>query len=177
MATKVEPKVEEVVAKAEPVKEKETPKEEKKEEKETKEMSALDKSFETLKGLVVKAKGGQMDTDAINRAFAEIGTTVEREVAPAPKPVDVNDIAAIIKSAVAEAMTPMNVRLAQVEAKLGNGVPANSGGVVKSKALSLNPGGVRPEELVQRAGIPSGPVRKLSQIEKLSRRSTGLPES
>lgn len=138
-----------------------------------KDMSTLDKSFEALKALVEAGKSGTPDVEAINKAFSEIGTTVEKEFAPAPKAFDPNDIAAIVKSAVEEVVAPLRIELATLKAGYAQKSDTVSTGIVKSKALSLNPGGVKIDEMIQRAGVPTQPTRKLSQIEMLARKSTG----
>jgi hypothetical protein len=141
---------------------------EKKEEK--KEMSATEKAFKSLMDSM-----NSKNPEEAQRAFAELGTEVEKAFAPEPKPVDANDLAAIVKSAVEAAMAPMAIKLATLEAaQKSNTVSTDS--VVKSKALSLNPGGLDINSIVQRSGqpvAPQAPVRKLSQIEMLARKSTG----
>jgi len=153
----------------------ESPEEDKKgDEKEMK--SALDKSFEDLKSLVAKAKSGELDADAINKAFAELGSTVEKEVAPEPKPVDASNIAEIIRSAVEQAVTPLKVEIATLKSSLaGKDTVSTQGGVVKSKALTIG-GYPTQETLIQRAvqAQPTQPARKLTQIEQIARKSTGV---
>jgi hypothetical protein len=157
-----------VNAKAEAKEDEEEPKEEKKE------MSVAEKAFKSLMENV-KNK----NAEEVQRAFAELGSEVEKAFAPEPKAFDPNDLAAIVKSAVEEVVAPLRIELATLKAgQLNNTV--SSEGVVKSKALSLNPGGQKIEDLVKRGGysnVPSAqPVRKLSQIEMLARRSTGLQD-
>jgi hypothetical protein len=150
---------------------KEVEKEEKEVKEETKEMSAVEKSFVSLQEAI---KSG--DVDAVNKAFGSLGTSVEGEFKPVEKPVDANDIAAIVKSAVAEALAPVIIDIATLKAGAGRDTVSNSG-IVKSKALSLNPTGQKPEDIVRRSGqqVANQPMKQLSQIEKLARRSTGLP--
>lgn len=149
------------------VKEEDVKKEEK---KETEEMSSVEKAFVSLQTAI-----GSKNVDEVNKAFAALGTSVEKEFKGEPKPVSADDIEAIVKSAVAEAVAPLNVEIAQLKAAQGQVTPAVNG-VVQSKALSLNPGGLNIQDIVKRSGapVPDQPTRKLSQIEKLARRSAGL---
>jgi len=55
--------------------------------------------------------------------------------------------------------------------KAGQSNTVSSGGITKSKALTLS-GGTRPEDFIQRA--TQQPTRKLTQIEQIARKSTGL---
>lgn len=163
---KVEKAVEEVPAKAEVKDEK--PEEEKKEEK--KEMSATEKAFKSL----MDSMNSKNPEDA-QRAFAELGTEVEKAFAPEPKAFDPNDLVAIVKSAVEDVVAPLRIEIATLKAQRS---AASPDGVVRSKALSLNPGGMKIEDIVKRSVAPTQPTRKLSQIEMLARKSTGaqLPE-
>jgi hypothetical protein len=143
--------------------------EEKKEEK--KEMSATEKAFKSLMSSIQNKSA-----EEAQRAFAELGTEVEKAFAPEPKAFDPADLAAIVKSAVEDVVTPLRAEIAMLKAAQNNTV--STGPVAKSKALSLNPGGLKIEDVVKRAGMAPAPTRKLSQIELLARRSTGaqLPE-
>src|SRR5688572_17079324 len=69
--------------------EEDEPKEEKKE------MSAVEKAFQTLQSQLTSK-----NPEEIQRAYAELGVEVEKAYVPETKPVDVNDIAAIVKSVV-----------------------------------------------------------------------------
>lgn len=134
------------------------------------ELSPVEKAFASLKDAIAGK-----NVDAVNQAFAALGTSVEGEFKSEPQATAPDDIAAIVKSAMAEAIAPLTVRIAQLEAQKSM-VPSN--GVVASKALSLNPGGLNINDIVKRSGAPVAPdqpVRKLSQIEKLARKSAGLP--
>lgn len=163
---KVEKAVEEVPAKAEVKDEK--PEEEKKEEK--KEMSATEKAFKSL----MDSMNSKNPEDA-QRAFAELGTEVEKAFAPEPKAFDPNDLAAIVKSAVEDVVAPLRIEIATLKAQRS---AASPDGVAKSKALNLNPSGMKIEDIVKRSAAHTQPTRKLSQIEMLARKSTGaqLPE-
>lgn len=137
---------------------------------EVKEMSEIDKSYARLNAAITSK-----DVNAVNEAFAALGTNVEKAFTPEPKAFDPNDMAAIIKSAVEDAVAPLRMELATLKAGQTQRVDTvSNGGVVKSKALSLGGFG-KPEQMVQRSGQTQGPVRKLSQIEMLARKSTGAP--
>lgn len=136
-------------------------------EEEKMEKSALDNAFATLKSLVEK----RATVDEINQAFAGLGTEVEKAYVPAEqKLTDNTNIAEIVKSAVEAAVTPLRVEIATL--KSAQATPAQ-GNVVKSKALTLNNTGMKPEDYIQR--VAPQPTRKLSQIEQIARKSTGLP--
>lgn len=138
------------------------------EEKEV-EKSTLDKSYEALKSALGSAKS----VAEVQAAFNALGTEVEKSyVAPPP---NAQDIAEIVRSAVEAAVNPLNLKLATLEAQL-NGVAATgegSGGVVRSKALNISHF-QRPDQMIAKAITGQQPARKLSQIEELARRSTGL---
>ena len=139
------------------------------EKEEKKEMSATEKAFKSLMDSV-KNKSAE----EAQRAFAELGAEVEKAFAPEPKAFDPNDLAAIVKSAVEEVVAPLRIEMATLKAGYAQKNDTVSNGVVKSKALSLNPGGLTPQDLVKRSvGQPVQPTRKLSQIEMLARKSTG----
>lgn len=146
---------------------KDEPEAEDNKKEEAMEKSALDNAFETLKSLVEK----RATVDEINQAFAGLGTEVEKAYVPEQKPVDMNNLAEVIKSAVEAAVTPLRVEIATLKSAQA-GTPAQAGNVVKSKALSLNNTGMKPNDLIQRA-VPQ-PTRKLSQIEQIARKSTGV---
>lgn len=147
---------------------KETEKETAEEEKSV--ASPLDAAYESLKSLL----GTKPTSDQVQAAFNALGEAVEKSYVPetpAPAPTD---LAAIVRSAVEEIVTPLRVELATVKAAVSGmsaGVPSQD--VMKrnaqlhpvSRALTLTP-----EELTKKSGT-SG--RKLSQIEMLARKSTG----
>lgn len=141
--------------------------EEEKEEKEV-EKSALDNSFDTLKSALSSAKS----VAEVQAAFNALGTEVEKSyVAP---PASASDIAEIVRSAVEAAVTPLSLELATLKAQLnGVGVSPTSEGVVRSKALNINHF-QNPEQMIAKAITGQQPARKLSQIESLARKSTGL---
>jgi hypothetical protein len=145
-----------------------SPEDKKEDEKEAKEMSDVEKSFALLQNAM---NSGSVED--VNKAFTSLGTSVEKAFVPTQKPVDMNDLAATFKSLLDEALTPLRVEIATLKAGQATRGDTVSGGVVKSKALSLNPGGLSVQDVVKRAGQPQAPTRKLSQIEMLARRSTG----
>jgi hypothetical protein len=134
-----------------------------------KEMSDVQKAFASLEQAVASG-----DVDAVNVAFTGLGTSVEKSFVPVQKPVDANDLAAIVKSAVEAAVNPLRIQVATLEAKVSQGDMVSTGNIVKSKALNLlNPTGMKVEDVVKRAVAPAAPVRQLSQIERIARASTG----
>lgn len=135
------------------------------------EKSDVDKAYETLKSQIL-AK----DVAGINQAFQNLGTAVEKEFAPPVAETNPNDLAAIVKSAVEAAVAPLKIQIATLQAgQQGNAV--STGNVAKSKALNLNPSGIRPEDLIAKSqgqNATPAPYQKLSQIQQIARRSTGL---
>lgn len=132
----------------------------------------MDKSYKSLKGLVKKAKKGELTpeqyTQEINKAFATLGTKVEQEFVPKSDGVDMSQLANIVQSAVQAAVQPLYVEIATLKSKVGNAPVERD--VVKSRALTLS-GYPRPEDMIQRAN--PRPERKLTQIQKLALKSTG----
>lgn len=138
---------------------------------EPKELSKVDKAYSILQEAM---KSGNVEE--VNKAFGILGTSVEEEFKPEVKPVDANDIAAIVRSAVQEVVAPLQLKIATLESALNQKSATVANGVVQSKALSLNPGGLKVEDIVQRSGqpvAPQAPARKLTQIEMIARKSTG----
>lgn len=137
-----------------------------------KKSSALDQSFAQLKSVIATAKSGE----EVQAAFNALGQEVQNAyVPPAPS---ATDIAEIVRSAVEGAVAPLKMEIATLKAQVTNTpVQQNAAGVVRSKALNFNPIGSTndPAALMQKA-VPAAerPVRQLSQIEKLARKSTGL---
>jgi hypothetical protein len=123
----------------------------------------MEKSFATLRTLVNK----KASVEEINQAFGNLGTAVEKSYTEKSVAggVDLNAIAEIVRSAVA----PLQVQIAQLQARVGDTV--STGGVVKSKALNIGGQGLKPEDLIQRS-VPQ-PQRKLTKIEEIAYRSTG----
>lgn len=134
-------------------------------DEEKKEMSALDKSYQQMKSLL--AKGATIEE--VQNAFNAFGNVVEQSYAPKQEPVDMNNLAEIIKSAVEGAVAPLRMEIATLKQ---NGTVSKSE-TPKSRALRLTPA-----DLMQKS-TATQPVRQLSQIEKLARRTTyagsGLP--
>ncbi len=145
----------------------------KKDEKAEGEMkSTLDTAYESLKSILATAKS----VEDVQAAFNALGTEVEKSYTP-PAPT-AGDLAEIVRSAVEAAVTPLKMELATLKASVSKTpVDAGSNGVVKSKALSFN--GVStandPNALLQKA-LPQNErvAPKLSQIERLARKSTGV---
>jgi hypothetical protein len=146
--------------------------EEEKEEEKVEMKSTLDTSFETLKALVAKAQSGELDADAINTVFQSMGAEVEKAVKPAAKPASADDIASVVRSVLEEALTPIRTDIAILKAQKAPAASGN-GDIVKSKALNF--GAQKPEDVIKRGLAPGQETgRKLSQIEQLARKSTGL---
>lgn len=139
--------------------------EDEKKEKEEKSVSALDKSFEQLKALV--ASGASVDD--VNKAFAIVGAEVEKSYSPKPQSIDATNIAEIVKSAVSEAVAPLQMKIAQLEAGNAIAQKAIQGQAPLPRSLTI-----RPNELLQKSQSQQ-PVRQLSQIEKIARSTVGLP--
>lgn len=138
------------------------------------EMSAVDKAFALLKSQVEAGKSGAVNVEGINKAFAELGTAVEKEFAPTPTAPVTGDVETLMKSfaeMLDKAITPLRVEVATLKAQKNDTV--SSGQVVKSKALTIG-GYPTPENLIQRSVQTNQPVRQLSQIERIARKSTGV---
>lgn len=152
----VEESMEQVVEKSH---EKEEVKEEEKKEEEVKSVSAtnpLDEKFEQLKSALATGK-----VEAVQAVFNALGQEVEKSFTPAPP--SATDIAAIVKSAVDEAVTPLKIQIAQLTAEKG-AVAAKASQHPVTRALQL-----KPAELTQKSQSP-----QLTQIQKIARRSVGL---
>lgn len=143
--------------------EKETPEEDAKEtkmdESKEKKAKALTAAFETFKN---KA----LETEDIQAAFNEFGLGVEKALAPEPKPMDPNDIAAVIKSAVAEATAPLQMEIAQLRAQVKAPVSPTT---PQPRSLRL-----QPQDLMQKSQ-PKQP-EQFSQIRQIVRKGMGLPD-
>jgi hypothetical protein len=144
--------------------------EDEKEEDEMKEegkmkKSAVDAAYEQLKSKL--AAGASVDE--INAAFASLGTEVEKSYVPKSQPMDMSNLAEIVKSAVESAVAPLKIEIAQLKA--GNTVSKSvTGQVPMPRSLTL-----KQSDLMQKAQVANAPTRKLSQIEMIARRSTGAP--
>jgi hypothetical protein len=144
---------------------------EKEEDDEEKEMehgkmkSTVDVAFEQLKSML--ADGATVDE--INQAFSELGTEVEKSYVPKSQPVDMSNLAEVVKSAVESAVAPLKIQIAQLQAS--NTVSKSKTDVPVSRSLKL-----RPSDFLQKAQTAdSKPVRQLSAIEKLARKTTFAP--
>lgn len=140
----------------------EVEKEEKEEEKEEDEM---EKSFAQLRSLV--RSGAPIDE--INQAFANVGTAVEKSYQPKPQTVDASNLAEIVKSAVESAVAPLKMEIAQLKAAGSVAKSAPVGQVPVPRSLTI-----KPQDMMAKAQS-NQPVRKMSQIERLARQSTGAP--
>lgn len=119
-------------------------------------VSPLDEKFNQLKSAIATAKSAA----ELQAAFNELGQEVEKSyVAPPPS---AGDIAAIVKSAVDEAVTPLKVQIAQLSAAKGE-VVARSNEHPVSRALNL-----KQADLVQKSN-----ARPMTQIQRIARQSTG----
>lgn len=150
----VEESMEQVIEKA-----KEEVKEEEKKEEEVKSVPAaspLDEKFEALKSALATGK-----VENVQAVFNALGQEVEKSFTPAPP--SATDIAAIVKSAVDEAVTPLKIQIAQLAAEKGATVAKASQHPV-TRALQL-----KPAELTQKSEN-----KPLTQIQRLARKSVGL---
>ena len=139
---------------------------EKEEEKEEK--STVDKAYELLKSRL----GNGATVEEMNEAFSQLAVEVEKSYTPKTEAVDLSNIASIIEAAVQRAVTPLNTKIATLEATLSNTVSKSRNEVPTSRSLKL-----RPEDFMQKS-VTNAPQRQLSQIERIARASTGayVPE-
>ena len=139
---------------------------EKDEEKEEK--STVDQAYELLKSRL--GKGATVEE--MNEAFSQLAAEVEKSYVPKAPAVDLSNLASIVEAAVMKAVTPLNSKIATLEATLNNTVSKSRNEIPASRSLKL-----RPEDFMQKA-VTNAPQRKLSQIEMLARKSTGayVPE-
>jgi len=136
------------------------------EEKEMPKKSVVDVAYEQLKS---KLEAGA-SVEEINQAFSQLGTEVEKSYVPKAQPVDMSNLAEIIKSAVASAVQPLQLEIAQLKAA-GQVQRATAGQTPTPRSLTL-----RPADLLMKAQTAGNqPVRQLSQIEKLARKTTFAP--
>lgn len=151
---------------ANPVKAEAEEDDESKEKKEkVEEMSTLDKSLAELKNAILSKKS----VEEVQAVFNALGNEVEKSLAPETTKSD--DIATIIRSAVEQAVKPLQIELATLKAQVSQ-TPASSG-VVASKALTINHF-TDPSQMIAKSIQNNIPARQLSQIEALARKSTGL---
>jgi len=139
---------------------------------EAKDGSEMEKAIYALRTRVAEAKSKGQSGEAvqdINKLFAELGQAVENEFAPkVGGGIDTNALAEIVRSAVAQAVQPLALKIATMEAKSQSNTVSNES-VVKSKALTLSG---YPTEATMKS-MPQQPQRKLSKIEEIALRSTG----
>lgn len=114
------------------------------------------------------AKPDEQDTEEINKAFAALGTAVEKAFTPKSQAgsVDLDALAEIVRSAV----QPLQMEIATLKAQINKSAPVIDNGIVKSKALTLS-GYPRPEDMIQKSAPQ--PTRKLTKIQEIAYRSTG----
>lgn len=151
----VEESMEQVIEKA---KEEEVKEEEKKEEevKSAPAANPLDEKFEALKSALATGK-----VENVQAVFNALGQEVEKSFTPAAP--SATDIAAIVKSAVDEAVTPLKIQIAQLAAEKSATVAKASQHPV-TRALQLTPA-----DLTQKSQSP-----QYTQIQKIARKSVGL---
>lgn len=125
--------------------------------------SALDSEYAQLKSLL---EGGAT-TEEINAKFASFASVAEKSYAPKPESVDMQNLAEIIRSAVASAVQPLQIEIAQLKAGVAVNKSASSATPV-SRGLTF-----KPEDFLLKSQTNQAPKRKLSQIEMIARRSTG----
>lgn len=128
-------------------------------------MSTLDKSLAELKNAILSKKS----VEEVQAVFNALGNEVEKSLAPETTKSD--DIATIIRSAVEQAVKPLQIELTTLKAQVSQ-TPASSG-VVASKALTINHF-TDPSQMIAKSIQNNIPARQLSQIEALARKSTGL---
>lgn len=133
-------------------------------EKPMKKKSALDTEYAQLKSLLESGA----TTEEINAKFASFASVAEKSYTPKQTPVDMTNLAEVIKSAVAQAVQPLQIEIAQLKAA-GTVQRTAVGQVPTPRSLTL-----KPADLLQKAQtVNNQPVKKLSQIEMLARKSTG----
>ncbi len=117
----------------------------------------MDEKFAALKSLLAS----NPKVEDVQAVFNALGQEVEKAyVAPAPS---ASDIAAIVKSAVEDAVAPLKIQLATLQAQKSSVTQSQNQHPV-SRALSL-----KPAELVQKSD-----TRKLTQIERIAKSSVGV---
>jgi hypothetical protein len=139
-------------------------------EKPMKKKSELDAEYAELKSLLESGA----TKEEINQKFSSFASVAEKSYAPKQTPIDMTNLAEVIKSAVSQAVQPLQIEIAQLKAQgVTNRAGANQ--VPTPRSLTL-----KPSDLLMKAqtGQSNQPVRKLSQIEMLARKSTGayVPE-
>lgn len=123
----------------------------------------MEKSIAALRSAVKKGA----TVEEVNAAFASLGTAVEKSYQPKSQPVDASNLAEIVKSAVESAVAPLKVEIATLKAQTV--APTKSNAIPAPRSLTL-----KPSDLMQKAQTSNQPVKQLSQIQKIARKSTGL---
>ena len=135
-------------------------------EKPMKKKSELDAQYAQFKSLLEQGA----TKEEINQKFAEFAEVAEKSYAPKQTPVDMTNLAEVIKSAVASAVQPLQIEIAQLKAQ-GQTQRSAVGQVPAPRSLNL-----RPNDLLMKAQTQSNqPVRQLSAIQKLARKTTFGP--
>lgn len=140
--------------------------EEEDEKKEMSKKSVVDVAFEQLKS---KLEAGA-SVEEINQAFSQLGTEVEKSYVPKSQPVDQSELVGVIKS-LTDTVKSLQIEMAQLKA--GAVTQKAQVGIPTPRSLTL-----KPADLLMKAQTSNQPVRKLSQIERIARASTGayVPE-
>jgi len=135
-------------------------------EKPMKKKSELDAEYAQLKSLLESGA----TTEEINQKFASFASVAEKSYAPKQPNIDMTNLAEVIKSAVASAVQPLQIEIAQLKAQ---GQTQRSGANQVPAPRSLN---LRPNDLLMKAQTQTNqPVRQLSAIQKLARKTTFAP--
>ena len=120
------------------------------------EVNPLDAQFEALKSAIASGKGAE-----VQAVFNAFGQEVEKSFTPAPP--SAMDIAAIVRSAVDEAVAPLKIQIAQMGAVARNDTVSKSQHPV-TRALQL-----KSQDLTTQPA-----AKQLTQIQRISRKSVGL---
>lgn len=124
--------------------------------------SALDTEYAQLKSLLEAGAS----TEEINQKFASFASVAEKSYAPKSEPVDMSNLAEIIKSAVASAVQPLQIEIAQLKAGVANKSATTDAPAPRSLVF-------KPEDFMLKSQTNAAPKRKLTQIQTIARRSTG----
>lgn len=161
--------------KAQPKDEKESPEEDAKETKKDEEAEDMDKmhgkkmkSLDAAYAAFKSRLGDDVSVEELNSAFQDFGKGVEKAFAPEPQPVDMSNIAEVVKSAVEQAVAPLKMEIAQLKALR----PVEKSAVTIPAPRSLT---LKPADLLMNKSVAAPQKRQLTQIEKIARSSVGLP--
>lgn len=132
-------------------------------EKPMKKKSALDAEYAQLKSLLEQGA----TTEEINAKFASFASVAEKSYAPKQANVNESELVGVIKS-LADTVKSLQIDIAQIKAQ-GQVQRATVGQIPAPRSLQL-----KPADLLMKSQSQSNqPVKKLSQIEMLARKSTG----